>query len=211
MTAQLGEEQGVQEDDREVDPGGADSPRDDAERDSTRGADTGGERGRAVGLVILAIALIVFGAALVSWTKADDHDADAVARAELRDTVLITARSHIETMNSYDYRDGAEGLKKWEAVTTGTMKDGLVAIDDETRQLLIDQQKIATGKVVEAAVVDLAKDTATVIAMVEVTVRDGTDDSVEPTVKRNRFSADLVKVGGTWLLENLAQVAVNIS
>ena len=48
---------------------------------------------------------------------------------------------------------------------------------------------------------------------VEITVQDGSKgaDDAKPTVKRNRFAADLVKVGDDWLLESLEQVAVNIS
>jgi Mce-associated membrane protein len=42
-------------------------------------------------------------------------------------------------------------------------------------------------------------------------VRDGDDTSGPPTVKRNRFTADLVRTGGTWKLESLQQVAVNLS
>ena len=207
MKTEVVEEQGVQDDGREVtdEESTPDTP------DEAPETERAGERGRAIDLVVLAIALIIFGAALVSWSKADDHDADAVARADLRDTVLITARSHIQAMNTLDYRDIDAGLKKWEALTTGTLKDQLVATDKETRQLMAEQEKISSGKVVDAAVVELTKDTATVIAMVEVTVRDGADASTEPTVKRNRFTADLAKVGGKWLLESLDQVAVNLS
>jgi Mce-associated membrane protein len=38
-----------------------------------------------------------------------------------------------------------------------------------------------------------------------------TRSRAEPTVKRNRFAGDLVKVGDDWLLESLEQVAVNMS
>ncbi|NHA00486.1 hypothetical protein G5V59_11850 [Nocardioides sp. W3-2-3] len=37
--------------------------------------------------------------------------------------MLITARSHVETLNTLDSRDLAGGLAKWEAVSTGTFKD----------------------------------------------------------------------------------------
>ena len=49
------------------------------------------------------------------------------------------------------------------------------------------------------------------IVSVEITVRDGEDTSADPTVKRNRFSADLALVKGRWKLENLQQVAVSLS
>lgn len=167
-----------------------------------------GRRSVELGLLVLAVVALVAG--VVSWQRAGDHDAAAVARAALRDTVLITARSHIETMNTLDHDDVDGGLERWQDVTTGTLKDQIAATDAETRQLMADQQMVSTGKVVDAAVLDLTASTATVIASVEVTVRNDADPSAVPSVKRNRFAADLVKVGDRWLLEGLDQVAVEI-
>ena len=104
-----------------------------------------------------------------------------------------------------------DGLKGWAEVTTGTLHDQLTDVSDDQRKLLADQQKISSGSVMEAAMTDLDDNTATVIAAVEITVKDGADADAKPTVKRNRFSADLVKVGDHWLLESLEQVAVNMS
>lgn len=166
---------------------------------------------RSVELGLVVLAAIALAVGLFTWNRAGDHDAEGVQRAELRDAVLITARSHIETLQTLDHRDIDGGLARWEDVATGTLKDQLLATTDETRQLLTDQQKVTTGKVVDAAILDLTDDTATVIAAVETTVADGADPEAEPTVKRDRFTADLVKVGDDWLVENLLQVAVNIS
>lgn len=178
------------------------------------GARTGGGSGSSrtpieLGLAVLAAVLLVF--AVVSWIRAGDHDSAAVDRAELRDQVLITARSEIETMNTLDYRDIDGGLDKWEDVSTGTLKDQIAATDAESRKLMADRKMISTGKVTDAAIVDLTPSTATVIAALEVTVIDTSAPDAAPTVKRNRMAADLVKVGGKWLLEGLDQVAVNRS
>ncbi len=155
-----------------------------------------------------AAALVMLSGLFAWWQAAGDDD---IARAETRDAVLITARQHIETLNSLDYRSVDEGLDAWLDATTGTLHDQLEAVGADERQLLADQKKISTGKVVDAAVLDLDDDSATVIASVEITVDDDADSAQEPTVKRNRFSADLVDVDGTWKLENLQQVAVNLS
>lgn len=174
------------------------------------GSGSGGSRTAIeLGLAVLAALLLVF--AVISWVRAGDHDAEAVERAELRDQVLITARSHIETMNTLDYRDVNGGLDKWEDVSTGTLKDQIAATPAESRTLMADRKMISTGKVTDAAIVDLTPSTATVIAALEVTVIDTTTPDAAPTVKRNRMAADLVKVGGKWLLEGLDQVAVNRS
>jgi Mce-associated membrane protein len=154
---------------------------------------------------VCAVAIVAVVLAFFSWRSAD-NDPDR-ARADLRDTAVIQGTEAVETMNSIDYRDVASGVEAWQDVSTGVLHDQLVAMTPEDQQLLADQKKIATGRVVQAALSDLTDRTATLLVAVEVTVR-GEDVTVQPTVKRNRFAADLVLVKGTWKLENLAQVAV---
>lgn len=169
-----------------------------------------GELGRVLELAVLLLAVVLLAWGTVSWVRASGHDDAEVARAELRDKVLITARSHVETLNTLDSRDLAGGLAKWEAVSTGTFKDQLAATTKETTDLLASQGKSSTAKVVDAAVTDLQDDSATVIAVAEVSVADAEDPSVKPTVKRNRFTVDLTKVGGKWLVESLIFVGVDV-
>jgi len=175
--------------------------------DASKGTELRRRPGAWTWLVLLA-GIVAVVAAYLSWQDADGDPERA--RAALRDRAIIEGTAAVETMNSMDYRDVAAGLKAWESVTTGVLHDQLVTIKDDERQLLADQGKIATGHVVQAALTDLTDDTATLIAAVEVTVDDDASGA-EPTVKRNRFSADLVLVHGRWKLENLEQVAVNLS
>lgn len=158
---------------------------------------------------LLGLALAVAISGLVAWRMAASDD--KIALGKTRDTVLITASQQIATLNSLDYRKVDQGLKGWAAVTTGTLHDQLAQVDKQNRDLLADQKKISVGKVIDSAIVSLDESTATVIAAVEITVTDDAKKGSAPTVKRNRFSADLVKVKGTWKLENLQQVAVNLS
>jgi Mce-associated membrane protein len=168
------------------------------------------DAGRAWWLValLLVAALVAASGVFMGWQA--DRDPDR-ASAETRDTVLIEARQAIETMNTLDYRSVDKGVKAWSEVTTGTLRDQLAGVSADDRALLAEQKKISTGRVVDAAVIDVDDGSATVIAAVEVTVRDAAKPDSEPTVKRNRFSADLVKVGGRWKLESLQQVAVSLS
>jgi Mce-associated membrane protein len=160
-------------------------------------------------LVLLLVAALVAVSGALMWWQAD-RDPDRAA-AETRDAVLIEARQAIETMNTLDYRSVDKGVKAWSQVTTGTLRDQLAGVSADDRRLLAEQKKISTGRVVDAAVIDVDDGSATVIAAVEVTVRDAAKPDSEPTVKRNRFSADLVKIGGRWKLESLQQVAVSLS
>ena len=158
-------------------------------------------------LLLLALLVAVSGA-FMWWQASNDEDLEA---ADTRDTVLMQTRKNIETINTLDHRKVDEGVKAWSAVTTGTLHDQLARVSTEDRRLLAEQEKISTGRVVDAAIVDLDDTTATVIAAVEVTVADAAKPDSEPTVKRNRFSADVVLVDGRWKLESLQQVAVNLS
>jgi Mce-associated membrane protein len=158
---------------------------------------------------LLGIALVVLVSGLFAWWQVE-HDEER-ALAETRDAVLIAGRQHIQTLQSLDYRSIDKGLDAWLDVTTGTLHDQLKSVGEKERQLLADQKKISTAKVIDAAVLNLDGDSATVIAAIEVTVADDPSAGTDPTVKRNRFSADLVKVKGRWKLESIGQVPVSLS
>lgn len=156
----------------------------------------------------LALGVLALGSGLLAWWLAGNDE--TVGLAAERDSALISARSAIEVMNTLDHRDIDGGLEAWAAVSTGTLHDQLVQVGEEERQLLADQGKVSTGKVVDAAVLSLDGGSATVIASIEVTVTDPTDPASEPTIKRNRLSADLVREAGDWKLEEIGQVAVDL-
>lgn len=179
-----------------------------------------GRREPRVGLGVWAVcglAVVAVVVAFLSWRSAD-NDPDR-ARAALRDAAVIQGTAAVETMNSIDYRDVPAGIKAWQDVSTGVLHDQLSVISPEDQELLAQRGKVATGRVVQAALTELTDRTATLIVAVEVTVTGDEDEAEEaeeaeeteePTsaVKRNRFAADLVLVGGRWKLENLGQVAV---
>lgn len=167
-----------------------------------------GIRSRWPRIVALVVAALVLCSGLFAWWQTSQDD--AIAQSQTRDAVLVATTQNIKTMNTLDYRKVDAGLLAWAAVTTGTLHDQLTGISAEDRKLLADQKKISTGKVVDAAVVDLGDTSATVIASVEITVKDDAHPDAKATIKRNRFSANLTKVGGLWKLENLQQVAVNL-
>ncbi len=200
-----------------VDDPGVDEPstnESEADGGADGGADGPGEASSArrprVGLaawLLLAAAVVAVVAAYLFWRSADgDPDLE---RAALRDQALIDGTRAVETMTSMDHRDVEAGIKAWQSVSTGVLRDQLMAVTGEEQEMLADQGKIASGQVVKAALTDLNDRTATLIVAVEVTVR-ADEAEKEPAVKRNRFSADLVLVDGEWKIENLTQVAVSL-
>ena len=158
-------------------------------------------------LLLLAVSIVAVVVAFLSWRDAnDDPDRD---RAALRDTAVIEGTTAVETMTTMDGRDVEAGIKAWQGVSTGVLHDQLLSVGDDEKGMLAEQDKIAKGRVVQAALTQLSDRSATLIAAVEVTVRS-VDGSEETAVKRNRFSADLVLVDGEWKIENLQQVSVNL-
>ncbi|GAA4758518.1 hypothetical protein GCM10023350_50410 [Nocardioides endophyticus] len=179
-----------------------DEPDEPAESDGSRKPRVGG-----LAWLLLVVAVIAVAVAFWSWRDAD-NDPDR-ARAALRDTAVVEGTAAVETMTTMDGRDVEAGIKAWQSVSTGVLHDQLLSVGDSEQQMLADQGKIASGRVVQAALTELTDRSATLLAAVEVTV-EPVDGSEKPAVKRNRFSADLVLVNGEWKIENLQQVAVNI-
>jgi Mce-associated membrane protein len=156
---------------------------------------------------LLAVSVVAVVVAFLSWRDVNnDPDRD---RAALRDTAVVEGTDAVETMTSMDGRDVEAGIKAWQSVSTGVLHDQLLSVGEDEQKMLSDQGKIASGRVVQAALTELTDRSATLIAAVEVTVKSA-DGSEDPAVKRNRFSADLVLVNGEWKIENLQQVAVNV-
>lgn len=191
----------------EPDEPGLVEPDEDAPEPVTSSGSTGSTGRSGVGReawAVLAVGVVAVVLAFLYWRDADgDPDRE---RALMRDAAMIEGTAAVETMNTMDYRDVDAGLEAWQDVSTGVLRDQQAATTAADRQILADAHKIAVGRVVQAALTELTDRTATLIAATEVTVDN--DDGTEPTVKRNRYVADLVLVDGAWKLENLQQVAV---
>lgn len=178
---------------------------------STDGTRSGGRRAllvAAVPWVVLAAALLLAVVGGRAWWFAE-HDPD-LDRAASRDAALIAARTHVATLTTLDGTDVDAGLEAWQAATTGLLHDQVSEVDDTNRALLADIGSTSTGRVLDAAVLELDGSTASVMVSVEVTVADLSTPTAEPTIKRNRFAADVRLVDGEWLLEDLQQVAVTL-
>lgn len=186
-------------------------PAPDTSLPSGAGSGDGGSGGKPPvwGVVALVVAALV--AVVGSWWWWEAAHDDQLAAAQDRDAALIAGTEGVETINTLDYRDPDADLAAWEDVTTGQFQDGIASITDSQRQLLVDEKKIATAEVVDAAVLSIDGDEATVVTAVEITVVDDAAPDSEPTLKRNRFSAQMKQVEGEWKIENLQQVAVSLS
>jgi len=101
-------------------------------------------------------------------------------------------------------------LQDWLGATTGTLHDQISQVSASDKKSITDAKTTTTGRVIDAAVTQLddRAGSATVIASVEVSVQPATGSA---TIKRNRFTATMTRVGTEWKLSDLQQVAVNLS
>lgn len=178
----------------------------------TSPADTGSSTSRRPVLwllVALVVASAVFaGWAALGWYQASNDESLELART--RDQVIMAAHARIETMTSLDQRDKESvetGIAAWLDASTGDLHDELAKFDQQNEEDLLAAGNLSTGRVVEVAVIDLPAggDSASVIASVEITVEPPEGDA---TVKRDRFTGDLLLVDGEWKLAALSQVPV---
>ncbi|MEO6702769.1 MAG: hypothetical protein ABIP57_14925 [Jatrophihabitantaceae bacterium] len=161
------------------------------------------------GCAVIALAGMLFGVlAFGSWWRADHDDSLHFARA--RDTVVLAARQDIVILNKLSYQQVDAGLQDWLGATTGTLHDQISQVSATDKKSITDAKTTTTGRVIDAAVTQLddRAGSATVIASVEVTVQPATGSA---TIKRNRFTATMTRVGTDWKLSDLQQVAVNLS
>jgi Mce-associated membrane protein len=156
---------------------------------------------------VVSIGLVVLAAAFAGWAgwRWVSASGEAGAYAETRQQVLDVGEQGIANLTTMDYRHVDEGLDRWLASSTGTLRDSLAQGRDDSRKQLEAGKSATVGKVTDAAVTELDTDTAQVIAAVEITV---TPEGGQPQVRRNRFEAGLNRTDTGWKLSSLRAVAV---
>jgi Mce-associated membrane protein len=156
---------------------------------------------------VVSIGLVVLAAAFAGWAgwRWVDSSSEAGVYTETRAQVLEVGEQGIANLTTMDYKHVDEGLDRWLASSTGTLRDSLAQGRDDSRKQLAAGKSATVGKVTDAAVTELDTDTAQVIAAVEITV---TPEGGLSQVRRNRFEAGLSRTDTGWKLSSLRAVAV---
>jgi Mce-associated membrane protein len=164
---------------------------------------------RRLGLIssaaLFAVSLVtclVFGGA---WALAT-NDA-GIERARVRDEALQAGRTAIVNFNTLDYRDVERGLDRWEKYSTGPLRDEIRNGRRDYATQITQAKSTTTAEVLDAGLVELdeAAGKAKMIAVVQVEV---SLEGQQPSVKRDRYSAELTREGDTWKLSAIGTVPV---
>lgn len=164
--------------------------------------------GRTAVLALAAVTGLAVAFAVVSavWLARAKPSGD-VQFANARDAVLVDAQTDIQTINTLDYRKTDSGLDAWLDVSTGTQRAQVAQARSSIASQVTQQKAITSGQVLAAAVVALddRAGTATVIATVEQNVSLG---GKAPVKKRDRYAADMSRIGGSWKISSITLVPV---
>jgi len=159
-------------------------------------------------LLTVAVALVVAAAAVagwfgVAWVNAANDDSLDYSR--VRDEVNRVGQNAIVTMNTLDYRKVDQGLKDWEAATTGALHDEVVKGKASSREAIVAAESVTKATVLSSAVSELddrAGQASVLVALkVNVTVK-----GEEPKDKFMRLAGKLQRTDDGWKLYEIGQV-----
>ncbi|MEO6204900.1 MAG: hypothetical protein ABIO67_05900 [Mycobacteriales bacterium] len=158
-----------------------------------------GERRTPVALVlgigVLLLALLV--AALVGSLTLRSYDERASARAG----ALAAARQEALNLTSIDGREIEADLKRVLDGATGQFKTDFAQRSEDLKKVLADNNVIAEGRVLEAALVRADTESATALVVVDSNVKN----KAAPDGRSNtyRMQLDLERHNGRWLTSTL--------
>ncbi len=145
----------------------------------------------AVVVVALGVAAIVLALEL-SRAKALD---------EAREDAVQAARQEALNLTSIDNEDLEADLKRVLDGATGEFREDFSQRAEQLRGILRQNQVVSQGRVIEAAVVRSDEDTATVLVVVDGTVKNVAIPQGAP--RNYRMQLDLEKHDGRWLTSSL--------
>jgi Mce-associated membrane protein len=151
-------------------------------------------------LTLLLACACVVGAVKVVGTH-DDQQVALVDQERYGD-VLSAATTEAEAFINIRYDDAQSSIDKVAAGATGDFRKQYDTSTKGVLEVLRQSRSVMDGKVIWAGVVDVDKDSATVIAATAGTVAN-TKTNNKPVVRNFRLQLDLVYVDGDWLTSDL--------
>jgi Mce-associated membrane protein len=168
-----------------------------ATTDQALGAGSGRDRGRlalyasAAVLLLLLVAAVLLGLQLRS----------AAQEQAARDAALSAARQSALNLTSIDQEDFEQDVANVLDGATGDFRSDFAARVRDLERLLTENEVIAEGQILEAAIVRADRRSATALVVVDSTVRNtATPDG---RVNSYRMKLELEKVGDQWLTSML--------
>lgn len=158
-------------------------------------------------LLSVAIVLVVAAAACAGWFGWSWYSrahASTLGDARVRDQALSEGEQAVVNFNTMDYHNVAQGLKRWQASSTGELHQAISTGQAQFEKEVRADKTETTATILDAALTSLNQQagTAGIIAAVQLTV---TPAKGSPVTKRTELVGDLKRTPQGWLLTALGQ------
>ncbi|MEU1392095.1 MULTISPECIES: hypothetical protein [unclassified Nonomuraea] len=155
---------------------------------------------------ILVAALSVTLAALVAagvWISLQARDAQALA--DDRQAALLAAGTHAKNLVSLDYKTADADVQRILDTCTGGARTGYQAIAGKLKSTTVANKVVQHGVLRATGLVSMSGGTAKVLVVADAEIR--WDGSKSPPQERfYRWTMDVTKAGGVWLVSKVVQV-----
>jgi Mce-associated membrane protein len=130
---------------------------------------------------------------------------DAQAKADDRQAVLLAAGTHAKNLISLDYRTVDADLKRILDTCTGGARTGYEAIADKLKSTTVANKVVQNGVLRATGLVSLSGGSAKALVVADAEIHwDGSKSA--PQERFYRWTMELTKVGGVWLVSKVVQV-----
>ena len=137
-----------------------------------------GRSGANVALLVLAVVLLVAAVlgGVVAWQAREDRAAAATEQQRYGE-VLAAARAEAEAFINIRYDDAQASIDRVAEGATGEFRDQYTSSSERVVKVLERNESVMEGEVLYAGVVDVDRDSATVIAATSGTVANKQTDN----------------------------------
>ncbi|SEN44058.1 hypothetical protein [Nonomuraea pusilla] len=154
-------------------------------------------------LIITLSAVLALLAGAGVWISAQARDEQA--KAGDRQAAMLAAGTHAKNLISLDYRTVDADVRRIIDTSTGGARTEYESTAEKLRSTTRTNKVVQHGVLRATGLVSLGDGTARVLVVADVEIRwDGSKSA--PQERFYRWSMDLTKVGGAWLVSKVVQV-----
>ncbi|MFG3442545.1 hypothetical protein ACGF0J_35340 [Nonomuraea sp. NPDC047897] len=159
-------------------------------------------RAARIAVAVLSVLLALLAGAVL-WLGAQTREARA--RADDREAALDAARAHAAGLVSLHHETVDADVRRILATSTGEARKEYESGLDRLRARTVTGKVVRNGVLRAAGLVSLSGGTAKALVVADVDIRrEGS--KTPPRDELYRWSMELTKVGGTWLVSKAVQV-----
>lgn len=156
---------------------------------------------KVLALVLANVLLLGACVGLVLLIRSSNHTKDL---RQARVDAVVAARQLIINLDGVSASTADRDFARINDTTTGEFKKQFVTIEATLKSLLESRKTVSNALVLSTAVVSSSTTKASVLVAEDRTVSDNT--TAKPAVRAQRWSVNLVKQNGVWLVSGLASV-----